>query len=169
MPFSIVSSAQQKRMFLFYKGKGFYMMHIKEQMEANEETIRTLMFHIFKDFPHLSSERYIERTVRSLTHTTRYNDIINKLILNALDEITVEQPDWTFVAARLYLQQLYNEAAINRSYDVSETYRRYYELQTMLVDLGIYDSFLLEQYTKEELQEASTWIDPKKDELHTSA
>ncbi|GAC90915.1 ribonucleotide-diphosphate reductase subunit alpha [Anoxybacillus flavithermus NBRC 109594] len=143
------------------------MVYIKQQTEVNEETIRTLLFHIFKDFPHLSSERYIERTARSLTHTTRYNDIINKLILNALDEITVEQPDWTFVAARLYLQQLYNEAAINRSYDVSETYRSYYELQTMLVDLGIYDSFLLEQYTKEELQEAGTWIDPKKDKQFT--
>ncbi|CUA78922.1 ribonucleoside-diphosphate reductase, alpha subunit [Anoxybacillus suryakundensis] len=142
-------------------------MHIKEQQEVNEETIRSLLFHIFKDFPHLSSERYVERTVRSLVHTRNYNDIINKLILNALDEITVEQPDWTFVAARLYLQQLYNEAAINRGYDRFETYGYFYELQTQLVDLGIYDPFVLERYTKEELQEAGTWIDPKKDEQFT--
>lgn len=87
------------------------MVYIKQQTEVNEETIRTLLFPIFKDFPHLASERYIERTVRALAHTQRYNDMMNKLILNALDEITVEQPDWTFVAARLYLQQLYDEAA----------------------------------------------------------
>ncbi|MGJ7036416.1 ribonucleoside-diphosphate reductase alpha chain [Anoxybacillus eryuanensis] len=143
------------------------MMHVKEKTEMNEETVRTLLFHIFKDFPHLSSERYIERTIRSLTYTKSYDDIMNKLILNALDEITVEQPDWTFVAARLYLQQLYDEAAINRGYDRSETYGYFYELQTQLVDLGIYDPFVLERYTKEELQEAGTWIDPKKDELFT--
>ncbi|EMI10815.1 ribonucleoside-diphosphate reductase subunit alpha [Anoxybacillus gonensis] len=143
------------------------MVYIKQQTEVNEEAIRTLLFPIFKDFPHLASERYIERTVRALAHTQRYNDMMNKLILNALDEITVEQPDWTFVAARLYLQQLYDEAANNRGYDVSDTYRYFYELQIMLVDLGIYDSFLLERYTKEELQEASTWIDAKKDELFT--
>lgn len=143
------------------------MVYIKQQTEVNEETIRTLLFHIFKDFPHLSNERYIERTIRSLTYTKSYDDMMNKLILNALDEITVEQPDWTFVAARLYLQQLYNEAAINRGYDVSDTYRYFYELQTMLVDLGIYDPFVLERYTKEELQEAGTWIDPKKDEQFT--
>lgn len=143
------------------------MVYIKQQTEVNEETIRTLLFHIFKDFPHLSSARYIERTIRSLTYTKSYDDMMNKLILNALDEITVEQPDWTFVAARLYLQQLYNEAATNRGYDVSDTYHYFYELQTMLVDLGIYDPFVLERYTKEELQEAGTWIDSKKDEQFT--
>ncbi|WP_461201905.1 ribonucleoside-diphosphate reductase subunit alpha [Anoxybacillus sp. TBDG-1] len=143
------------------------MMHIKQQTEVNEETIRTLLFHILKDFPHLSSERYIERTVRVLAHIRTSKDMINKLILNALDEITMEQPDWTFVAARLYLQRLYDEAATHRGYERSETYRHFYELQTLLVDVGIYDPFLLERYTKQELQEASTWIDPKKDELFT--
>ncbi|MGX1983755.1 ribonucleoside-diphosphate reductase alpha chain [Thermolongibacillus altinsuensis] len=141
----------------------------KRRKPFNEERLRNFLSHIFVDFPHLNMEPYIERTIRSIVGHSEYKaeEITNKLILNALDQITIEEPDWTFVAARIYLKQLYKQAALHRSYDAAQRYGCFYELQVKLAQLGIYDDFILQQYTKEQLQEAGAWIDPDKDHLFT--
>ncbi|STO12717.1 Ribonucleoside-diphosphate reductase subunit alpha 2 [[Flavobacterium] thermophilum] len=141
----------------------------KRRLPFNEQRLRNFVSNILADFPHLKSDKYIERIIKTITSHEEYKaeEITNKLILNALDNITIEEPDWTFVAARVYLKQLYKQAAYNRSYDASEKYGSYYGLQKKLADLGVYDELILREYTKEEIKLASTFIDPEKDKLFT--
>jgi ribonucleoside-diphosphate reductase alpha chain len=141
----------------------------KRRLPFDEQRLRNFVSNILIDFPHLKSDKYIERTIKTITSHEEYKaeEITNKLILNALDNITIEEPDWTFVAARVYLKQLYKQAAYNRSYDASEKYGSYYGLQKKLADLGVYDELILREYTKEEIKLASSFIDPEKDKLFT--
>ena len=47
-------------------------------------------------------------------------DIQNILISTALDHITVENPQWNYVAERLMLYDLYKKVALDRKYKIRE-------------------------------------------------
>lgn len=88
-------------------------------------------------------------------------------LLFALNQIAIDQPDWTFVAARLYLGQLYKEAAANRGSTDQEKYGDFYDLITTLTEMKIYSPDLLANYSKEEIDELSRAINPERDKLFT--
>lgn len=88
-----------------------------------------------------------------------------KGLLYAVNKIAMDQPDWTFVAARLYLYELYINAAENRGYDSSLKYGDLHGLIIHLSSIGIYSSDLLNLYTKEEIEELAKEINPERDEL----
>src|SRR5699024_8971903 len=72
---------------------------------------------------------------------------------------------WTFVASRLYLKTLYEQAAANRGYDAGERYGSFYELIQTLTEKGIYTNQLLNTYTKNEIDYFAGLIEPERDLL----
>src|SRR5699024_6953758 len=74
------------------------------------------------------------------------------LIQNVLENIDESQPDWTYVASRLYLQKLYWKAAHHRGYDEQDKYGDFYELIHLLTDKGIYAPVLLAKYSEEDIR-----------------
>lgn len=86
-------------------------------------------------------------------------------LLYALNKIAMDQPDWTFVAARLYLNELYDLAAKNREYDRSQKYGDFYALIKTLTEKGIYSTDLLNSYSKREIEELAVEIIPNRDHL----
>lgn len=72
--------------------------------------------------------------------------------------------DWQFVAARLFLFDLYKEAAIQRKYKAFG-YGNFPALVKKLVESKRYADFFLTQYTEEELEELGDYIKPKRDYL----
>ncbi|ALX49685.1 ribonucleoside-diphosphate reductase subunit alpha [Lentibacillus amyloliquefaciens] len=89
----------------------------------------------------------------------------NHLIKLALENIDETAPDWTFVAASLYLQTLYEQAATNRGYDFSRQYGDFHSLITTLTDKGIYSDHLLKKYNSYEIDNFGKIIEPKRDLL----
>ncbi|WP_409274152.1 ribonucleoside-diphosphate reductase subunit alpha [Neobacillus sp. SCS-31] len=85
----------------------------------------------------------------------------------SLNNIAIDQPDWTFVAARIYLEQLYLEAAETRGYASQLKYGCFYSLITKLTEMNIYSTSLLNAYSKEEIDELSREIEPARDKLFT--
>jgi ribonucleoside-diphosphate reductase alpha chain len=83
----------------------------------------------------------------------------------ALNHIAMDQPNWTFVAARLYLNELYEKAARNRGYHHSEKYGDFYTLIQTLTDYGIYSTDLFNLYSKEEIGELAKEIVSDRDHL----
>lgn len=83
----------------------------------------------------------------------------------ALNQVSIEEPNWTYLAAQLYLHKLYQEAARVRGYDVTLKYGSFYSLIDYLVELGIYNQDLLQSYSKEEIEELGSFIEPEKDHL----
>ncbi|MGZ9815946.1 ribonucleoside-diphosphate reductase subunit alpha [Peribacillus simplex] len=93
-----------------------------------------------------------------------------KLIQLALEGVDIDAPDWTFVAAAELLNTMYRDAQANRGYE-GMSYGPFYELITELSQLSegqrypIYKSELLSSYTKAEIEELGSVIDPEKDKL----
>ncbi|MEV2320773.1 ribonucleoside-diphosphate reductase subunit alpha, partial [Paenibacillus larvae] len=70
--------------------------------------------------------------------------ITHEAILKALDNVGLPDsdegthPDWTYVAAYVFLRSLYKAASKNRVYDASQKYGDFYALIKTLSTQGIY-------------------------------
>jgi Ribonucleotide reductase, alpha subunit len=103
-------------------------------------------------------------------------EIQQLLIRTAAEKVSAENPDWTYVAARLLLYDLYKDVGHLRGYKVKDKingkYKPYnpesfYELIKKYTERGIYGEYLLENYTKEEIDQLARYIDPDRDLLFT--
>ncbi|MFJ5714172.1 ribonucleoside-diphosphate reductase subunit alpha [Neobacillus sp. NPDC093127] len=88
-------------------------------------------------------------------------------LLYAVNQIAMDQPDWTFVASSLFLNELFQKAAQNRGYDPTLKYGDFFHLIKQLTEIGIYSSNLLSIYTKDEIDELASEIAPERDTLFT--
>lgn len=113
----------------------------------------------------LQTAEYIEKSTRMISHEANFAEITDILVKNALENIDEANPDWTFFASRIYLQQLYKEAAKNRQYDAEEQYGSFYGLIQLLTEKGIYTPLLLEKYSQAEIAYFEKQVNPEKDEL----
>ncbi|HEX7066098.1 MAG TPA: ribonucleoside-diphosphate reductase subunit alpha [Bacillales bacterium] len=86
------------------------------------------------------------------------------LIRAASEKTSVEEPNWQFVAARLHLDMLYREAAENRGYG-EPGYGPFYNLIARLTEIGRYGHYILEHYSRAEVEELENYIEPERDEL----
>nr|WP_241535957.1 ribonucleoside-diphosphate reductase subunit alpha [Indiicoccus explosivorum] len=83
----------------------------------------------------------------------------------ALNSVSMAEPDWTYVAARMLLHELYEKAAVSRAYDSSAKYGGLYPLIQSLTEIGIYSEELLAGYSRSEIETISGWIRPERDLL----
>ena len=98
-------------------------------------------------------------------------EIQQLLIKTAAEKVSAERPDWTFVAARLLLYDLYKDVAHLRGYPLRDDlgkYRPYnkknfYPFVKEYVEKGIYGSYLLEKYSEEDFNELANYIKPERD------
>ncbi|SES12118.1 ribonucleoside-diphosphate reductase alpha chain [Gracilibacillus ureilyticus] len=105
----------------------------------------------------------ILKKIEASTKTTQ--DATQEALFYALNRISMDQPNWTFVAAHFHLTQLYEEAAKNRNYNAADKYGNLYELLVTLTDKGIYNPELLNSYTEEEINQLEKAITPERDDL----
>jgi len=92
---------------------------------------------------------------------------VDLLIKHALENIDEANTKWTYLAARIYLHNLYRKAAENRGYASSNEYGSFYELIKLLTEKGIYTKNLLKKYSREEIEHFGKVIQPERDKLFT--
>lgn len=86
------------------------------------------------------------------------------LIRAAAELTTQEAPHWEFIAARILMHDFQSE--LSRALDELNLHS-YYEKVRYLCERGLYGAYILERYTKEELDEAETFLSPEHDEKLT--
>lgn len=91
----------------------------------------------------------------------------NAMVLESLSHIDEEEPYWTFVAARIYLNQVYSDQATIRKCSNESVYAEFYNHILQLSNKGLYDVQLLQAYTKDEIDNLSKVIEPERDTLFT--
>jgi len=104
-------------------------------------------------------------------------EIQQLLIKTAAEKVSAEKPDWTFVAARLLLYDLYKDVAHVRGYSLRDDLGKYrpYNRKSFLslikeyVKRGIYGSYLLEAYDEREIEELARYVKPERDLYFTYA
>ncbi|WP_431190670.1 ribonucleoside-diphosphate reductase subunit alpha [Metabacillus flavus] len=122
-----------------------------------------------KDFHHLDLLTFTERLIEAVAARDTYTEkqMKNLAILEGLANISELEPDWTYLCARLYLDELYSEAAKSRGYDKSAKYGSFLELIDRLHSIGIYGDLIPHSYTSKEISELGEIIDPERDLLFT--
>lgn len=108
---------------------------------------------------------YKEKGLRSLQpgiSKEKALEIFTRLALENIDEANTA---WTFLASRLYLQELYIKAAKNRGYSEVQKYGSFHGLLERLTEEGVYSSNILDKYTREEIDQLGTKIAPERDLL----
>ena len=93
---------------------------------------------------------------------------IEKVIVNDESEngggLNRMNSKWQYVAARLFLFDIYKEAKISRNYKTFG-YGDFNELVEMLVERGIYTEDFVTKYSKAQRKELANYIDPDRDFL----
>ncbi|MBP1308714.1 ribonucleoside-diphosphate reductase alpha chain [Paenibacillus sp. 1182] len=94
-------------------------------------------------------------------------DITRTIYMTAVELISIEEPDWTYIASAAYVNKLYKEAALHRGYKSypAKPYGSFSTLIKQLVCRGIYKRELIEEFTEQELLKLEETIDYKKDKL----
>ena len=94
------------------------------------------------------------------------NDIQEILIRSASDLISLETPNYQFVAARLLLYSVYKQVFGS---EWVNGFTSVYDHASRCADLDVYDRDILGKYTEEEWIEINSWIDHDRDMLFTYA
>lgn len=93
---------------------------------------------------------------------------LTKSVMQILLELTSgEEPEWQVGAARLYIHLLYNKVKENRGLEEENPYGDLYGFIETLTDKGLYGKYILDSYTKDEVQELEKEIKPERDFLFT--
>ncbi|WP_066158538.1 ribonucleoside-diphosphate reductase subunit alpha [Halalkalibacter krulwichiae] len=129
-----------------------------EQIKEFERVLPQIDFKAYKE-----KVEQIFATKKSMSE----EQLTNVLILSCIERISMEEPDWTYVAANIYLNQLYKKAACSRGYNSSSRYGSFLKLIEELTERGIYSEKILQEYSKEELIEMETLIVPERDSNFT--
>ena len=94
------------------------------------------------------------------------NDIQEILIRSASDLISLETPNYQFVAARLLLYSVYKQVFGS---EWVNGFTSVYDHASKCADIDVYDKDILGKYTEEEWDEINSWIDHDRDMLFTYA
>lgn len=117
----------------------------------------------------LPVEEYKEKVRLSYEYMSSpsLDEVTNLLILSALERISANEPDWTYFAARIYLDKLYHAARITRGLTDEQSYGSLYALVKELTELGIYNDSILTSYSQAEMEELGQEINPQNDQKFT--
>ena len=126
--------------------------------------LRTTLKGIEKDF---SEEEYdlshlLSKFKSFLSKETSEEGKVKALIKAAVELTSFEAPKWEYIASRLYIYSFNNKfKQIQKELGITSLYSKI----QYLVDNDIYGTFLLEKYTKEEIDECEKMIVKSRDRL----
>lgn len=122
----------------------------KLQAEFGTEKLQPLL---------LASDRWNERHPEASR-----SEWAKAMILECLSNIDEASSYWTFVAARIYLDDVYARQAQARGVEVYTDFAKNVE---KLVQQGLYTPVLTEKYSHDELNELGRFLEPERDKLFT--
>ncbi|MFD2043692.1 ribonucleoside-diphosphate reductase subunit alpha [Ornithinibacillus salinisoli] len=99
----------------------------------------------------LDMKAYKEKSLQAISPEMSWERATDILVKNALENIDEATPNWTYVASRIYLQELYRQAGMTRNNDPKLGYGYFYQLIERLTHKGIYTKDLLLKYSKSDI------------------
>ncbi|WP_264186140.1 ribonucleoside-diphosphate reductase subunit alpha [Rossellomorea aquimaris] len=137
---------------------------VNERIKEVEEILKSLD----SRFPDLYFTEYNEKILLySEQQDMNKERLYHFMILTAVERITAYEPDWTYVAASLYIKDLYQRTALSRGTTDKNPYGSFYQVVKGLTSAQLYTPALLDCYSKEELDYLGSKLDSTRDHLLT--
>lgn len=163
----------------FYDAAKSYILYRQKRSElraarlalagaVNAKGMEELLQGIQRDFP---EEEYALTTLSGkfsgfLKAGMNRSEALSALVKAAVELTTQQAPKWEFIAARLLNFSFELELADELE---NRGIHSFYDKLRCLTDEGLYGAYILEHYTREEIDEAATFICPERNELFTYA
>lgn len=120
----------------------------------------------------------IEKLKAKLIHVIHKNmtskEISRSIMQVALELTSATEPNWQKVASNLFIYDLYDEVSLNRGYFDNiigirnkRLYSNLYDFINKLSEDGLYGKYILENYSREDIEELEKVIKPERDFLFT--
>ncbi|MGL5479449.1 MAG: ribonucleoside-diphosphate reductase subunit alpha [Clostridium sp.] len=115
-----------------------------------------------------TEERLKEKLDLIIRPKMKYEEIRDSLIRVSLELTTDMEPDWQNIASKLYVHRLYDIVKTNRGLkDTENPYKDLYGFIKRLTDEKLYGKYILENYSKEDIEELEKELKPERDYLFT--
>ena len=95
------------------------------------------------------------------------DEILLSVMQCALELTTESEPKWQYAASKIYIYRLYKEVSRNRNLTEEKPYSNFYDFIEEMTAKNLYGKYILENYSKEEVQELEKYLKPERDYLFT--
>lgn len=158
-----------KRYILYReRRKGLRVSRLSLTESLHIPQIESCLTEIQQDFPEKAYElSQLDAKYRSFSKESMNPDEeMNALIKAAVELTTAEAPKWENIAARL----LYHRFRLNlRIEEEKRGIRDLYGKLSYLTEQGLYGSYILSHYSREEIKESAGFVDEERNKLYTYA
>ena len=159
----------QSKSYILYRSERTRMRAQRKSIAslfADGDALNQILDKVQADFPEEMYElSRLDDKFRSFLKPEMGESAKRAALIRAAAELTTQEaPHWEFIAARI----LMHDFTLDLSHALEElNLHSYYEKVRYLCERGLYGEYILESYTKEELDEAETFLCPAHDEKLT--
>lgn len=115
-----------------------------------------------------TKEKLIDRCKNIIRPLMKEGQIRDSVMQIALELTTEKEPKWQYAASSLYVYKLYNKVQVSRK-TISDInpYKNFYRFIKEMTEKNLYGKYILENYTKEDIEVLEKEIKPERDFLFT--
>lgn len=115
-----------------------------------------------------NKEKLIESCKNIIRPSMTEEDIRDSVIQIALELTTDKEPKWQYAAASLYVHKLYDDVRRNRKiHKETDPYKNLYKFIKEMTDKKLYGKYILENYSKQDIERLEKEIKKERDFLFT--
>ncbi len=158
----------QAKAYILYREEHARLRHAIEELAALAQDVRLipLFKQIRRDFPDpLYSLPTLLAKYRTLIKEDMDRDYAYQMLIRACVElVSREAPKWEFIAARFLSWQI--DQTVDARMEQLDIHCFYDKLR-YLTNEGLYGAYILEHYTRAQIEELEAYLDPSRDQLFT--
>ena len=158
----------QAKAYILYREEHARLRHAIEELAALAQDVRLvpLFKQIRWDFPDpLYSLPTLLAKYRTLIKEDMDRDYAYQMLIRACVElVSREAPKWEFIAARFLSWQI--DQSVDARMEQLDIHCFYDKLR-YLTNEGLYGAYILEHYTRAQIEELEAYLDPSRDQLFT--
>lgn len=158
----------QAKAYILYREEHARLRHAIEELVALAQDVRLipLFKQIRRDFPDpLYSLSTLLAKYRTLIKEDMDRDYAYQMLIRACVElVSREAPKWEFIAARFLSWQI--DQSVDARMEQLDIHCFYDKLR-YLTNEGLYGAYILEHYTRAQIEELEAYLDPSRDQLFT--
>lgn len=154
--------------YILYRQKRNELREVREQLSGRllDKTIDELLRKIQTDYEELDLRRLYQKYCSFEKDNMSEKEQGQMLIKAGVELTSKEEPNWEMVAGRLLYHEFQKELS---AYEKGHNLEDFYDKIQYLTDEGLYGHYILEAYTKEEIEHAHSLIKEERNDLFTYA